>query len=140
MRRWRPRPAKPSIRDASPTEMATILRAVVGLSPDEPMPGEWAASLGRSLPAVVRGVDIEGWIAWCLVGLVVFGDGGSSMRCAVGEARRLVAVLAMIRTGANVTHSAAGLGVSRRALRERLKVAGLHPWPGSEAGGGGDVA
>jgi hypothetical protein len=127
-------------RDTSPAEIATILRAVVGLPPDEAMPGELAASLGRSLPAAVHAVDVEGWIAWCLVGLLVFGDERPAMRRARTEAHRVLAVLAMIRTGGNITHAAKGLGTSRRVLRERLKGAGLYPWPGSETWGGGDDA
>lgn len=77
-------------------------------------------------------------MAWCLAGLhacerldltqapddeatswlEVFGD----------EAKRVVTVLAVRRASGNFTRAAAALRTSRRALRDRLKDAGLYPW------------
>ncbi len=46
----------PSIeyRDLEPWELARILRAVLGLSPDDPANGESAAGLGRPLPSLTH--------------------------------------------------------------------------------------
>jgi hypothetical protein len=54
-----------------------------------------------------------------------------SIHVAVGEARRAVMRLALVRHRGNLTRIAASLETSRRALREQLKRAGLYtapPW------------
>ncbi|MEX1368115.1 MAG: hypothetical protein AB1Z98_33610 [Nannocystaceae bacterium] len=62
-------------RDIDSFDLALLLRGAVGLPLRESARGEAAASVGREIPAVVPGVDIGGWIAWALAGLVVFAAG-----------------------------------------------------------------
>ncbi len=116
-------------RDAEPQELARILRAVLGLSPDDPAHGELAASLGRPLPQLIRRINAGAWIAWCIAGLRLFEDPGADPRCFRFEADRLVVVLAMSRSGGNISVAAHGMGISRATLRNRLRQFDLYPWP-----------
>jgi len=95
--RPRSRLTRPTIlrRDASPTDVARILRATLGLVPDEPAPGELAASIRRSLPAQVEALDLGAWLAWCLAGLPLFGGAFPELREIRSEATRVTMALAM---------------------------------------------
>lgn len=128
-------------RALSPAAAATILCAMLGLEPGLVGVGDVAAALGRTLPPIDQTLDSEGFIAWCLTGLVIFEGAPPSTRVAVHEAQRVVMVLAMLRTRGNITHAARALDTSRRRLRETLRSVGLYPWPGivSGRGGGGDT-
>lgn len=132
-------PPEPVLRDAVPAEIATFLRVVMGLSPTELAPGELAATLRRSMPSVVHGLDSGAWIAWCLSGLVLFAEGLPVMEWVRVESKRVVMALAMLHSGGNITAAAEALGTSRRALRESLRGVGLYPWQswsGERRGGG----
>ncbi len=116
-------------RDVSPTEMASLLRSMLGLDPHEQQPEERAADLRRQFPKYVNGVNSGAWIAWCLVGLALFaGLRLPTMRAVVATARRVIVALAMMQTGGNLSHAAVRLMVSRRALRQALKDYELYPW------------
>ena len=114
-----------------PETLARLLRSLVGLAPDEPAPGEQAATLRRPMPAVIRGVDAGGWIAWCLVGPVVFGEPAPVMRRVRAESKRIVAALAMLHAAGSLSAAARELEMSRKVLRDHLRDAGLYPWPGA---------
>jgi len=98
--------------------------------------------MGHPLPDTMT-IDAGAWVAWCLAGLQACGrlelgqepddeDEHASWLEVVGEtAKRVVTVLAMRRVGGNISRAAEGLRTSRRALRDRLKDAGLYPWPRS---------
>ena len=123
-------------RDVAPGDVARILRAVLGLPPDQTAPGEQAAFVSLPMPAVVRGIDTGGWIAWCLTGISVFThDQPPVMRCVYTEAKRIAMSLAMLRSSGNISVAARALGTSRRALREGLRAVGLYPWPGTDGTG-----
>ena len=116
------------LRDAAPSEIATVLRALMGLTPDEPAPGEVTASLPEPLPPRVQRLDAGAWISWCLVGLPLFGDGLPSLRRLRSEGNRLAMGLAMLRERGNISQAARVLRTSRKVLRDNLRSAGLYPW------------
>lgn len=124
----RMRPVGMAWRDVEVDAVASTLRAMLGLPPGEMAPGEEAAARRRPLPARVRDLDAGGWIAWCLVGLVLFGDEQTQMAQVRVEAKRVMMALAMMRAGGNLSAAARSLGTSRRVLREGLMVVGLYPW------------
>jgi hypothetical protein len=127
-------------RTISPPFVLSFLRAAVGSPPHVPLHDEDAATLKRPFPKPLV-IDAGAWVAWCLAGLHVWGrvdlrsphdgegKGPSWMEVISAEAERVTAVLAMMRTHGNLTHAAERLRFSRRALRQRLKAAGMHPWP-----------
>jgi len=119
---------QPELRDVIPDEVAGCLRAMLGLAPDDPARGEQAAYLGRSLPAVVHGLDASAWIAWCMAGLPLFGGRLPTVRLVKVSASRVVMALAMLQTGGNISAAARMLGTSRRALRDGLRRMGRYPW------------
>lgn len=129
--RW-PKGARPVHRDVTMTSLLVVLRSAVGLSPHDAGPGELAASRGRNLPPSVTEVDAGAWIAWSVVGLVLFSGGRTpTLAEVVAEARRLLLALLMERLGGNITRVARAAGTSRRMVRERLRAAGLYgldPW------------
>lgn len=138
---------------ASLSDLLLLLRSALGVAPYRAAPGELAASVGRDLPAVISAVDVGGWLAWVLAGLLVFAarddderhrqspeqdaarpaDKGAmrvvapGRRVATLEAQRVIGALAMIRTHGNISRTALALDTSRRALREVLKAGGLYP-------------
>lgn len=124
----------------APAAVLVLLRAAVGSPLLAPLPDEDAGIMGRPLPDAMA-IDASAWVAWCLAGLHTCerldlrqdpDDDGTSWLDVVGEdAKRVASVLAMRRAGGNTSHAATGLRTSRRALRERLRAAGLHPWPRS---------
>lgn len=124
--RW-PKGRAPIRRDVIVSAMATALRSTLGLPAHDIAPGEHAASQGRQPPALAHDVDLGAWIAWALAGLPLFSRAPMpTMDEALIVARRVLLALAMERTGGNVTLTGAALQMSRRAVRERLKAAGLY--------------
>ena len=125
-------------RDVEPHDVAEKLRGMLGLLPCEPSPGEQAASFRRALPPLVQGLDAGAWIAWCLVGLTLFGERLPSLRRVRREAFRMVIVLAMLRAHGNKSAAARMLAMTAKVLRENLERAGLLPWssatPGEDGG------
>ncbi len=115
-------------RDVEPSEVAERLRGMLGLMPEQLADGEAAASLRRDLPTLVQGLDAGGWIAWCLVGLVIFGERFPALETIRQESKRVAAALAMLRAKGNISAAAMMLKTSRKVLRENLRVAGLYPW------------
>jgi hypothetical protein len=109
-------------------DVAAKLRGMLGLSPEEPAWGEAAASVRRSMPAAVHGLDAGGWIAWCLVGLVLFGERFPELGTIRREAKRVGTALAMMRAGGSLSGAAVMLTTSRKVLRENLRAGGLYPW------------
>ncbi|MEX1366417.1 MAG: helix-turn-helix domain-containing protein [Nannocystaceae bacterium] len=87
--------------------------------------------------ADVPAVDGEGWVAWCVAGVELFGDDPVGLAEVKRRAASVVAVRAMDRERGNVTRAAASLGISRRSLREALKAAGRYPWESLGAGSEG---
>lgn len=117
----------PMLRGARPEEIATILRAVMGLPPEQSAREELTAKLGEPLPCEVH-VDAGAWIAWCLIGLPLFGDRLPTLRQARMAASRIAIGLAMLHTRGNLTRAVAVLMTSRKTLREDLRRLGLYPW------------
>lgn len=124
-------------RDVEPADVAEKLRGMLGLLSVQPAPGEAAASLGRSLPSLVQGLDAGGWIAWCLVGLILFGESFPPLAMVRRESKRFAVSLAMLRAQGNISAAARMLGTSRKVLRDNLQDAGLYPWPVIVPQGGG---
>jgi hypothetical protein len=58
----------------------------------------------------------------------LFSGDGATLRRARFEATRALAAIAMDRSGGNLTHAAAMLKTSRRALHAALRKAGAYPW------------
>lgn len=124
----------------APAAVLALLRAAVGSPLLMPLPDEDAATMGHPLPSTMA-IDAGAWVAWCLAGLRACerldlgqepdGKDTSWIEAICETAKRMVTVLAMRRVGGNISHAAAGLRTSRRALRDRLKAANLHPWPRS---------
>ena len=115
-------------RDVAPAEMATLLRAVLGLDPHRPLPEERAADLRRPMPATIHDVATGPWIAWCLIGLTLFvGPKLPTYRAVIAAAKRVIVAIAMLRSD-SISRSSVLLGVSRRTLREAMRAAELHPW------------
>ena len=123
-----PPPCDVEHRDVEPHEIAAMLRAMLGLDPEDAAPGERAASFGRPLPPLVTGLDAGAWIAWCLVGLVMFAGGLPSLGQARHEAKRVVIVLAMLRTRGCISAAGRLTDTTRKILRENLKRLALYPW------------
>lgn len=122
-----PTGAQPVRGDVVVPAAALALRSAVGLRPHDIAPGEHAGALGEPQAALVVGVDLGAWIAWALAGLPLFSrEPVPTMARTVAVARRVVLGVTMERVGGNMTHAAAALGMSRRGVRERLKVAGLY--------------
>jgi hypothetical protein len=145
----RPIPADPIVsvwprgierRDVEPADVATTLRGMLGLPPEQPAWGEAAASLRRSVPPLVHGLDAGGWIAWCLVGLVLFSEGFPALDTIRRESKRVAAALAMLRAGGSISAAAAMLTTSRKVLRENLRATGLYPWRSQGGAGEGNQA
>lgn len=108
-------------------EAAVVLRSLLGMAPDEPIP-EITVALRRSMPLATDSLDRIGWLAWCLVGLVLFADGLPDLRRIRLESKRVAVVLGMFRAAGNISRAARALGVSRKVLRDNLRAAGLYPW------------
>lgn len=136
-RHMEPTPVPPRVAVA-PAAVLALLRAAVGSPFLAPLPDEDAGTMGDPLPDAMA-IDAGAWVAWCLAGLHVFErfEAGQepdveapSWLDVIGDvAKRVMAVLVMRRMSGNLSHAALGLRASWRALRERLKAAGLHPWP-----------
>lgn len=126
--RWPKRhPSHPlRLHAVHPAVMAEKLRSALGLPPSAPTPGETAAAFGRPIPPVVHGLDVGGWIAWCMVGLLLFGERFPSLAAVRHESKRVAATLAMLRACGNISKAAVMLGASRKVLRENLRAAGLY--------------
>lgn len=114
--------------------MAEKLRGMLGLPPEQPAPGEAAASYRRPLPPLVRSLDAGGWIGWCLAGLLVFGEGSPRLTRIRLEAKRVALALAIVRTRGGISGAARLLGTSRKVVRENLVRLGLHPWGAARSG------
>lgn len=134
-------PPRPIPRELPTAEVAVFLRALVGLPPSD---REGAGFADRPAPAAI---DATAWIGWALAGLYACampsedegqaprrGPWAPSVRVMVREARRVAVVVAMHRSGGNLSHAAVALGTSRRALRSALRAAGLYPWGGVPEG------
>lgn len=123
-------PGGPSIelRDVEPDDVAERLRGMLGLAPEQPAPGEAAASYRRTLPPLVQSLDAGGWIAWCLVGLVVFGEGFPALAKIRRESKRVGLALAIVRAQGRISPAARMLGASRKVVRDNLHALGLYPW------------
>jgi hypothetical protein len=126
------------LHSVRPAEMAERLRSALGLPPQHATPGEDAATFGRPMPAVVHGLDVGGWIAWCVAGLPLFG-GRFSLATVRSEAKRIAATLAMLRAHGNISAAARMLGASRKVLRENLQAVGLHEGKSTARANGSDV-
>jgi hypothetical protein len=88
--------------DVEPGHVASKLRGMLGLPPEEPAPDELAASSRHHLPPVVHGLDCGAWIAWSCASLVVILppradsgmsftpvlESGSSSRSGIGPCSR----------------------------------------------------
>ena len=130
-------PGGPSIelRDVEPDDVAEKLRGMLGLAPEQPAPGEAAASYRRTLPPLVQSLDAGGWIAWCLAGLVVFGDGFPALAKIRRESKRVGLALALVRAQGCISGTARMLGATRKVVRENLRALGLVPWGVANIGG-----
>lgn len=126
-----------------PQHVQTVLRAVLDLL------GKPTPSKAAEFETEVRlRLDVEAWLIWAEAGLTLFAFSSPqeeskektreepslhpSMACrlstVVTEARRLVVVIAMLRSRGNLTQAAESLGTSRKTVRDQLKAAGLYPW------------
>lgn len=136
------------------TEAGTVEACVLGVRPNNLRAVMWGVLDTPWTPTVMGArtadeqkvaLDVDAWLLWVEAGLALFSrpllDVDESMdrltesqasqlgiRTVVGEARRVMVALAMLRHSGNLTHAAKELGTSRRALREQLKTAGLYPW------------
>jgi hypothetical protein len=108
-------------RDVEPADVSSKLRGMLGLLPEQPAWGEAAASLHRALPPVVHGLDAGAWIAWCMVGLVLFSGDFPSFAIVRRETKRALLALVMLRTHGNVSSAGRMTGTSRKVLRDGLK-------------------
>lgn len=116
------------LRDVEPDDVAERLRGMLGLTPEQPAPGEAAASYRRTLPPLVQSLDAGGWIAWCLAGLVVFGEGFPALAKIRRESKRVGLALALVRAQGRISPAARMLGATRKVVRENLRALGLIPW------------
>lgn len=123
-------PGGPSIelRDVEPDDVAEKLRGMLGLAPEQPAPGEAAASYRLALPPIVQALDTGGWIAWCLVGLPLFGGGFPTLARIRAESKRVALVLAIVRGHGQISSAARMLSASRKVVRENLQALGIYPW------------
>jgi len=122
------------LRDVEPDDVAEKLRGMLGLAPEQPAPGEAAASYRRTLPRLVQSLDAGGWIAWCLTGLVVYGEGSPTLATIRREAKRVGLALAIVRAHGGISPAARMLKTSRKVVRENLHKLGLYPWGVASAG------
>lgn len=109
-----------------PADVAERLRGALGLSATHPTPGEAAATFGRTMPPVVHGLDADGWIAWCMVGLLLFGERFPSLAAVRRESKRFAVTLAMLRACGRIGAAARMLGATPKVLRDNLRAAGLY--------------
>jgi len=107
-------PDRPAL-DLHPATIALVLRRCLGL-PDAP-PEDVVEHMDRTLPLLVREVDVDALMIWAAAGAVLFSEKMPSLRNAGVMAKRTVALLALHRTGGNITKAAALVGTSRRSLR-----------------------
>lgn len=115
---------------ASPTRRIPTYAAAMALSA---LTGVRGYRRPPSVPEVVEDVDVEGWIRWCVAGLVLFS--GASQRATptppIGEAsrvaERVLLELAVVRIGQNLTWISDTYKMARRTLRRRLSSLGLYP-------------
>lgn len=114
-------------RDVEPADMASKLRGILGLPPEEPAPGEEAAIRSSPMPPLIRNVDAGGWIAWCLVGLPLFAERFPSLGAVRHAAKRLIVVLAIERSRGDDELASRMLRMSSKALRENLRRLGFKP-------------
>ncbi len=136
------------------TEAGTVEACVLGVRPNNLRAVMWGVLDVPWTPTVLGArtadehkvaLDVDAWLLWVEAGLALFSrpllaaDEGMDrltesqasqlgIRTVVGQARRVMVALAMLRHSGNLTHAAKDLGTSRRALREQLKTAGLYPW------------
>lgn len=115
------------LRDVEPDDVAERLRGMLGLAPEQPAPGEAAASYLRPLPPLVQSLDTGAWIAWCLAGLVIFGEGFPALATIRRESKRVGLALALVRAQGRISPTARMLGASRKVVRENLRALGLIP-------------
>ena len=121
----------PTRRDVGVVDLMSCLRTMLHMEAERSAPEEGAAA-GRvsALPTAVVGLDCDAWLAWARAGLQLFASETlPTMRAVKNEAWRATLVVGMARHGGNITQLANTLGTSRRALRERLKAAGLYAEP-----------
>lgn len=84
-------------------------------------------------PDTSRHLDVEALVAWMIVGFRLFSVQRSPSLAEVRrEAECAAMVIAMPRCG-SITQAADHLRTSRRALRDKLKAAGLYPWTDDQA-------
>ena len=124
-----PKALEANLRDVHLADLARVLRAAVGLSPDLAGLGERAAGYRRFLPGVVPQVDVDAWIGWTLAGVPLFVAGLPKLRQARSTTTHVLLVLALARTGGNLSAVGRMLGSSRKVLRENMQRLGLYPWP-----------
>ncbi len=105
-----------------------MLRAVLGLAPDEPTAEEQVAELLEVVPTTLHGLDVGAWIAWSVAGLSLFVGKPKTVREAQAETKRIILTLGMLRADGNISIAAREIGTSRRMLREGLRRFGLYPW------------
>ena len=122
-----PSPVAPPLRrDIEPASFALVLRASLGLPPEDATPAELAV-LGRraAMPTVFRGVDAGALVAWATIGIPLLAGRLPTLNAARNEATRVIAALAIHYQADNLTAAAEALAVSRRRLRDVLRAAGL---------------
>lgn len=127
----------PKHQHVRPQNLRMALRAVLDLPETLGTPRGPEVSAAETVL-----LDVDAWLVWVEVGLGVFArSGGDSLqgndpkvpplplaRAVTTEARSMVLALAMERFDGNITRAAGALKISRRALREHLRTAGLYPW------------
>jgi len=116
------------VRDVDVADVAVLLRAVLGLPSRHPSPGELSAALRRPLPSKVHDLDTGSWIAWCLVGLPLFATDYPGLAQVRVVATRVAIARAMLVQHGNISRSARMLGITRKVLRDHLRLANLYPW------------
>lgn len=112
--------------DVEPDDVAEKLRSMLGLAPGQPAPGEAAASYRRALPPSVQALDVGGWIAWCLVGLPLFGGGFPTLARIRAESKRVALALAIVRSQGSISAAARTLNASRKVVRDNLRAFGIY--------------
>ena len=130
-----PKAREVNLRDVHLADLAGFLRAAVGLPPDRIGLGERAAGYRRFLPGMVPQVDVDAWIGWTLAGVPLFVAGLPKLRQARDATTHVLLVLALARTGGNLSAVGRMLGSSRKVLRENMQRLGLYPWPTTAPGG-----
>ncbi len=115
-------------RDVDTTALAANLRSMLGLPHRDPAPGEGAAMCSHAIPSIVRELDVGGWIAWCLAGLLLFNGPLPPLRAFRRHCTRVPAVLAMMRAEGDIHRASRVLHVPPRDLRAILDAMRLWPW------------